>query len=68
MNNYVLWRNTYEYHLMNLADIFVEGFKKIKGFENEYFVTRDFFEEFSQFIYNNSSKYVNKWVEKPEIK
>jgi len=58
-SNYKNWQLTYYKHIKDIRDIII----KYIPFNTDYVYTNIFFEELSLYIYNNSSKKIDKYLE-----
>ena len=56
-NDYEFWKYVYEKELENIWFVLKNN---ISQYCNEYEISDDFFEKFCLFMYNNSSKYIDK--------
>ena len=58
------WERAYFTHLVELRNIFISGMSSfISPTDREYMRSTEFFENFSQFIYDSSSKYISPYME-----
>lgn len=63
MVSYSTWVYKYRKYLLKLRDIFATTFLKRFPEQEEFVYSDKFFTDFCSFVYNNSSKKINEYLE-----